>query len=59
MIRAAIGRFVLACIRAARVREFEQRASNFSDLSDQQISDFIHGRAIDLTAAARRGRARS
>jgi len=53
MIRALIGRFVLGCIEAHKARAFraEMRLVDPSKLTDQQLSDFLHGRAIDWSAA--------
>lgn len=50
MIRAAIGRFILRCIDAEKRRKykFETRRIDFAKLTQSQISDLLHGRAIDL-----------
>ena len=49
MIRALIGRFVLGCIEAHKGQLFLARIDkvDLAKLTDQQISDFVHGRAID------------
>lgn len=55
MIRALIGRFVLLCIKKSKDRRFDRQWSgvDMAALSDRQISDMIHGRAVDLTRLAR------
>lgn len=49
MIRALIGRFVLGCIEAHNDRSFraKMRLVDPAKLTDAQLSDFMHGRAID------------
>jgi hypothetical protein len=59
MIRALIGRFVLGCIKAEKDRcwRAKMRLVDPAKLTDRQLSDFMHGRAIDWStvdpAAAR------
>jgi hypothetical protein len=49
MIRALIGGFVLGCIKAHKDRAFRARLRqvDLSKLTDRQLSNFVHGRAID------------
>jgi hypothetical protein len=52
MIRALIGCFVLGCIEAHKDRTFraQMRLVDPKRLTDQQLSDFVHGRMIDWNA---------
>lgn len=52
MIRALIGRFVLGCIKAHKDRVFRAKIDrvDLSKLTERQLSDFVHGRAIDWDA---------
>ena len=56
MIRAMLGGFMLACIEAAKQRRFDvqTRQVDLKQLTDGEISDFVHGRRIDWAAIDRR-----
>ena len=52
MIRAALGRLAMHCIEKARQAKFaaEVRQVDLNCLTDAQISDWVHGRPVDLSA---------
>ncbi len=57
MIRALIGRAIQACIAEAnRTRRGYPRTDqvDLRKMTDQEISDFIHGRPLDFAAIKRR-----
>jgi hypothetical protein len=49
MIRVWIGGFLLGCIKAHKDRAWraQMRIIDPAKLTDAQLSDFVHGRAID------------
>lgn len=52
MIRAMIGRFILHCLDQAGEaanRKLLVHEVEFDRMSDQQVSDWIHGRKIDFS----------